>query len=254
MEGAQMKLTNFEPTVAPNNIQGQGNAVSVPSDPRAFGADTSGLEGMGKAVGVGLKLAEDNMTADVTKSMTEYQRRINDLMYNPDTGLAYLKNENARDVTAQYIAAEKKIRDEVFATVPTYKKAQDIFNQKADELTAQGIDSTNRQQYEQGKNYSLSVMNDAIEQSQIAISHNLGNEKLIESNLRNINSWGHNGSKTKGKKCWARPWPACWHRPRQTMTRRPLTTSSIKTAPWSTRLISGNTSLLTTSRRNSLSC
>ena len=181
-----MKLTNFKPTIAPNNIQGQGNAISVPSDPRAFGADTSGLEGMGRALGIGLKLAEDNMTADVTKSMTEYQRRIDDLMYNPDHGLAYLKNENARNVTQQYVEAEKKIRDEVSATVPNYKKAQDIFNQKADELTRQGIAMTDRQQYEQGKNYSLSVMNDAIEQNQISMSHNLGNDKLIESDLRNI--------------------------------------------------------------------
>lgn len=181
-----MKLTNYARSIAPNNIQGQGNAISVPSDPRAFGADTSGLEGMGRALGIGLKLAEDNMTADVTKSMTEYQRRIDDLMYNPDHGLAYLKNENARNVTQQYVEAEKKIRDEVFATVPNYKKAQDIFNQKADELTRQGIAMTDRQQYEQGKNYSLSVMNDAIEQNQISMSHNLGNDKLIESDLRNI--------------------------------------------------------------------
>lgn len=181
-----MKLTNYEPTVAPNTIQGQGKPTSVPSDPRAFGADTSGLQSMGQALNLGLKMAEDNMTADVTKAMTEYNRRMDDLMYNPDSGLAYLKNENARNVTQQYIEGEKKIRDEVFQTVPKYRKAQDIFSQKADEITANGIENTNRQQYEQGKNYSLAVMNDAIEQNQISMSHNLGNDKLIASNLNNI--------------------------------------------------------------------
>ena len=183
-----MKLTNFEPTIAPNNIQGQGNAISVPSDPRAFGADTSGLEGMGKVLGIGLKMAEDAMTADVTKAMTEYQRRMDDLQYNPEKGLAYLKNENARNVTQQYIEGEKKIREEVFQMVPKYKKAQDLFNQKADELTANGIETSNKQQYEQSKNYSLAVMNDAVEQAQISMGHNLGNEKLIDHNIKTIRS------------------------------------------------------------------
>lgn len=178
-----MKLTNYEPTVAPNTIQGQGNPISVPSDPRAFGADTSGMQSMGQALNLGLKMAEDNMTADVTKAMTEYNRRMDDLMYNPDSGLAYLKNENARNVTQQYIEGEKKIRDEVFQTVPKYKKAQDIFTAKADELTASGVEATNKQQWQQSKNYSLAVMNDAVEQQQIMQSHNLGDDKLLSSSF-----------------------------------------------------------------------
>ena len=178
-----MKLTNYEPTVAPNTIQGQGKPTSVPSDPRAFGADTSGLQSMGQALNLGLKMAEDNMTADVTKAMTEYNRRMDDLMYNPDSGLAYLKNENARNVTQQYIEGEKKIRDEVFQTVPKYKKAQDIFTAKADELTASGVEAANKQQWQQSKNYSLAVMNDAVEQQQIIQSHNLGDDKLLSSSF-----------------------------------------------------------------------
>ena len=102
-----MKLTNYAPPVQPNTISGRGNPVSNPSDPRAWGADVSGINALGNAVGIGLKMAEDDMTADVTTAMNEYNKRMDDLMYNQDNGLAYLKNENARNVSQLYQEGEK---------------------------------------------------------------------------------------------------------------------------------------------------
>lgn len=181
-----MKLTNYAPTVQPNTISGRGNPVSNPSDPRVWGADVSGINALGNAVGVGLKMAEDDMTADVTKAMNEYNRRIDDLMFNKDTGLAYLKNENARNVTQLYQQGEKKIRDEVFQMVPKYKKAQDLFIQKADASTIAGIEDTQKQAYREAQNYKTAVMNDTIETSQIAISHNYTKPQFIQNELSNI--------------------------------------------------------------------
>lgn len=181
-----MKLTNYSPTVQPNVINGRGNPVSNPSDARAWGADVSGIEGLGRAVGIGLKMAEDDMTADVTKAMNEYNRRMDDLMFNQDTGLAYLKNENARNVTQLYQEGEKKIRDEVFKMVPKYKKAQDLFLQKADASTIAGIEDTQKQAYREHQNYQMAVTNDAIETAQIAISHNYAKKGFIGQQLRNM--------------------------------------------------------------------
>lgn len=181
-----MKLTNYAPTVQPNTISGRGNPVSNPSDPRAWGTDVSGINALGNAVGVGLKMAEDDMTADVTKAMNEYNRRIDDLMFNKDTGLAYLKNENARNVTQLYQQGEKKIRDEVFQMVPKYKKAQDLFIQKADASTVAGIEDTQKQAYREAQNYKTAVMNDTIETSQIAISHNYTKPQFVQNELSNI--------------------------------------------------------------------
>lgn len=189
-----MKLTNYAPTVQPNTISGRGNPVSNPSDPRVWGADVSGINALGNAVGVGLKMAEDDMTADVTKAMNEYNRRIDDLMFNKDTGLAYLKNENARNVTQLYQQGEKKIRDEVFQMVPKYKKAQDLFIQKADASTVAGIEDTQKQAYREAQNYKTAVMNDTIETSQIAISHNYQKPEFVQNELNNIrNSIWANG-------------------------------------------------------------
>ena len=181
-----MKLTNYAPTVQPNTISGRGNPVSNPSDPRAWGTDVSGINALGNAVGVGLKMAEDDMTADVTKAMNEYNRRIDDLMFNKDTGLAYLKNENARNVTQLYQQGEKKIRDEVFQMVPKYKKAQDLFIQKADASTVAGIEDTQKKAYREAQNYKTAVMNDTIETSQIAISHNYTKPQFVQNELSNI--------------------------------------------------------------------
>ena len=181
-----MKLTNYSPQVNPNTISGRGNPVSNPSDARAWGADVSGIEGLGRAVGIGLKMAEDDMTADVTKAMNEYNRRIDDLMFNQENGLAYLKNENARNVTQLYQEGEKKIRDEVFKMVPKYKKAQDLFLQKADASTVAGIEDTQKQAYREAQNYKTAVMNDTIETSQIAISHNYTKPQFVQNELSNI--------------------------------------------------------------------
>lgn len=189
-----MKLTNYAPTVQPNTISGRGNPVSNPSDPRAWGADVSGINALGNAVGIGLKMAEDDMTADVTKAMNEYNRRMDDLMFNQDSGLAYLKNENARNVTQLYTEGEKKIRDEVFKMVPRYKKAQDLFTQKADAYTMAGIEDTQKQAYREAQNYKTAVMNDTIETSQIAISHNYQKPEFVQNELNNIrNSIWANG-------------------------------------------------------------
>lgn len=181
-----MKLTNYAPTVQPNTISGRGNPVSNPSDPRAWGADVSGINALGNAVGIGLKMAEDDMTADVTNAMNEYNKRMDDLMYNQDNGLAYLKNENARNVTQLYQEGEKKIRDEVFKMVPKYKKAQDLFTQKADAYTMAGIEDTQKQAYRESQNYKTAVMNDTIETSQIAISHNYQKPEFVQNELSNI--------------------------------------------------------------------
>lgn len=181
-----MKLTNYAPTVQPNTISGRGNPVSNPSDPRAWGADVSGINALGNAVGIGLKMAEDDMTADVTNAMNEYNKRMDDLMYNQDNGLAYLKNENARNVTQLYQEGEKKIRDEVFKMVPKYKKAQDLFIQKADASTVAGIEDTQKQAYREAQNYKTAVMNDTIETSQIAISHNYTKPQFVQNELSNI--------------------------------------------------------------------
>lgn len=181
-----MKLTNYAPTVQPNTISGRGNPVSNPSDARAWGADVSGINALGNAVGIGLKMAEDDMTADVTNAMNEYNKRMDDLMYNQDNGLAYLKNENARNVTQLYQEGEKKIRDEVFKMVPKYKKAQDLFIQKADASTVAGIEDTQKQAYREAQNYKTAVMNDTIETSQIAISHNYTKPQFVQNELSNI--------------------------------------------------------------------
>lgn len=181
-----MKLTNYAPTVQPNTISGRGNLVSNPSDPRAWGADVSGINALGNAVGIGLKMAEDDMTADVTNAMNEYNKRMDDLMYNQDNGLAYLKNENARNVTQLYQEGEKKIRDEVFKMVPKYKKAQDLFIQKADASTVAGIEDTQKQAYREHQNYQMAVTNDTIETAQIAISHNYDKKGFIGQQLKGV--------------------------------------------------------------------
>ena len=181
-----MKLTNYAPTVQPNTISGRGDPVSNPSDPRAWGADVSGINALGNAVGIGLKMAEDDMTADVTKAMNEYNRRMDDLMFNQENGLAYLKNENARNVTQLYQEGEKKIRDEVFKMVPKYKKAQDLFIQKANASTIAGIEDTQKQAYREHQNYKMAVMNDTIETSQIVISHNYTKPQFVQNELSNI--------------------------------------------------------------------
>lgn len=184
-----MKLSSYQESVNKNTINAQLSPmqnVNTPVLPAAYGADTSGLQSLNKAIGAGMELAEDNMTADVTKSLTEYQKRMDDLMYNPDSGLAYLKNENARNVTQQYIDGEKKIREEVFKTVPRYRQAQEIFLNKANAMAEQGVEQSNRQMYKESLNYSIAVMNDEAETLQIQAAHNYTQKGFLSTHMKDF--------------------------------------------------------------------
>lgn len=181
-----MKLSSYQESVKRNTINGQLSPmqnVNTPVLPAAYGVDTSGWQNLNKAVGVGLQVAEDNMVADVTKSLTEYQKRMDDLMYNPDSGLAYLKNENARNVTQMYVDGEKKIREDVLKTVPKYRQAQETFLNKANAITMQGVEQSNQQSYRESLNYSIAVMNDNAETIQTMAAHNYTQKGFLSKQM-----------------------------------------------------------------------
>ena len=129
-----MKVTGYKPQVQLNTINPP--AVSMPRDLNAYGANQSGSNQLGRAIGqaVGFidRELEEKMTADVMAANTEYSKRLNDTLYG-ENGLMLRQQNNAANITSELEDAEKKIRSEVLQNNKiSYQRAGRAFNITAD--------------------------------------------------------------------------------------------------------------------------
>lgn len=178
-----MKLTHYSPAVDKNTINAR---VQAPPEVRTFASGTQGLEGMQRAIGIGLKVYDDNMMADTMKAINEYQKRVDELNFNPDNGLYNLQNENAKGVTGKYTDGAAKIRDEVLKDVPSYGKARDAFLNAVGKIDNQNIEMFQKKEYSEAEKYKQAQLNDSIEQAQISIDRSYKVDGFIGNQLGNV--------------------------------------------------------------------
>lgn len=102
-----MKLASYNPQVNLNTINAH---TEVPSDGAAWGADVSGYKALGNAVQIGLKTAEENLTADVMAANSEYNRLMGEgtLKLEQDN-----KEGNARNITNDYDNLHGQVLDQL---------------------------------------------------------------------------------------------------------------------------------------------
>ena len=85
-----MKFSQYASQVNPNTIQGQ---VQRPGDLNSYGGNGAGYEAIGRGLGAVneayQKFIESVDQSRVVEADAEYDKRISDLLYNPQNGLMY---------------------------------------------------------------------------------------------------------------------------------------------------------------------
>lgn len=110
-----MKLSQFQPAVSPNTIEGR---VTAPGNEESYGKDVHGAEVMNNALSQVKDFADKvwvrNQNNRVIDATNDYQRRISSLMNDENAGL-YVTNQgdNAERIQDLYTEQEQKIRADV---------------------------------------------------------------------------------------------------------------------------------------------
>lgn len=110
-----MKLSQFQPAVSPNTIEGR---VTAPGNEESYGKDVHGTEVMNNALSQVRDFADTlwvkNQNNRVIDATNDYQRRISSLMNDENAGL-YVTNQgdNAERIQDLYTEQEQKIRADV---------------------------------------------------------------------------------------------------------------------------------------------
>lgn len=110
-----MKLSQFQPAVSPNTIEGR---VTAPGNEESYGKDVHGTEVMNNALAQVRDFADTlwvkNQNNRVIDATNDYQRRISSLMNDENEGL-YVTNQgdNAERIQDLYTEQEQKIRANV---------------------------------------------------------------------------------------------------------------------------------------------
>lgn len=138
----------YNRAVEPNTIQGQ---VQTSSNPTAYGENTNGsqaiIAGLGEAQKQLQGYVDDQINLSVIDAKNQYEAGMNDLLNNPKTGLLNQQDMNALDVVQKYQEGESKLRNEVLAGLPNYKKAQDTFLNMANEVNNRNTGQMMKYQY-----------------------------------------------------------------------------------------------------------
>lgn len=143
-----MQIKSYNRAVDPNTINGQ---VRAPADINAYGGNVSGqrtlMEGLDAVSKQWQSYVDDQINMSVLDAKNKYEAGMNDLLNNPQTGLLNKQDINALDVVKQYQEGEAKIRQDVLAGLPNYRKARDAFLNMANDVNTRTTGTVMKYQY-----------------------------------------------------------------------------------------------------------
>ena len=181
-----MDIKPYNRAVDGNTVQGQ---IQAPANAEAYGANTGGSQilekGLNDARAQLQAYMDDLINLKVVDASNQYQQKINDLLNNPEKGLLTKKDVNALDVMRQYEEGEAKIRQEVMATLPDYKKAHLAFTSMADDTNLAKLGVAMKYQYERQEEYRDNVFNTRIAQNTDNVVENGINANIFDAYNKN---------------------------------------------------------------------
>lgn len=143
-----MQIKSYNRAVDPNTINGR---VQAPADINAYGGNVSGqrtlMEGLDAVSKQWQAYVDDQINMSVLDAKNKYEAGMNDLLNNPQTGLLNKQDINALDVVKQYQEGEAKIRQDVLAGLPNYRKARDAFLNMANDVNTRTTGTVMKYQY-----------------------------------------------------------------------------------------------------------
>ena len=174
-----MKLATYNPTVKLNNINGQVQAYDTG---QAGAMQARSLQGLGAAINFA---GEQIDSVNVQAASNEYTKRLNDLLYNPDSGLMNTKMQGADGITAKFEEEEKKIRQEVGKQYRFYSpKGTMVFDRLTENTASQRRTLVSKHQAQQFEAYKDVTFNNAIELNTATAADNYTDAAVVDDNIR----------------------------------------------------------------------
>lgn len=195
-----MKITGYQPTVQLN--AGNAPKVQAAGDINAFGGTGKALgeigQGLEQMAVVQQKKIEQDMVTSVTQANTEYNKRIDDLMYGDD-GLLKKQLGAAKTIDVDFVAKEKQIRADVSNMIPKYKKAELAFNTMTDKDAEQRFNIIRKYSSEQADKERDFNFSNAMDLTSSTAQNNYAIPSVISTQLDKAKklTWATYGS-TRG--------------------------------------------------------
>ncbi len=125
------------------NVQARGNEMAG----QAYGVLARGVGQLGAVI---QHQQEEQDALNVQAASNEYTKRLNDVLYNQDNGLMNTQMQGADGITAQFEAAERKIRQEVGQQFKFHTaKGINAYNRMTDNSATQRFEMVRRHQTQQ---------------------------------------------------------------------------------------------------------
>ena len=160
------------------NVQARGNEMAG----QAYGALARGVGQLGAVI---QRQQEEQDALNVQAASNEYTKRLNDVLYNQDNGLMNTQMQGADGITAQFEAAERKIRQEVGQQFKFHTaKGINAYNRMTDNSATQRFEMVRRHQTQQYNAYKGQVLNNALELNVQTAADNYTMPEVVEQNMR----------------------------------------------------------------------
>lgn len=161
-----MKLTQYDSTINRNLSNAKINPVT---DPNAYGANVTGTEALGNALGQVIDARTKAWMKDqndrVVDATNEYNRQINSLLYDEKNGLTNtMQGKNAEGLQAAYQQNEEKIRQQIMRQYGISSEyANRAFRNQVETSITSNLDSIDKFQRKEFLSYASNQMTEMNE-------------------------------------------------------------------------------------------
>lgn len=161
-----MKLTQYDSTINKNLSNAKINPIT---DPNAYGANVTGTEALGNALGQVIDARTKAWMKDqndrVVDATNEYNRQINSLLYDEKNGLTNtMQGKNAEGLQAAYQQNEEKIRQQIMRQYGISSEyANRAFRNQVETSITSNLDSIDKFQRKEFLSYASNQMTEMNE-------------------------------------------------------------------------------------------
>lgn len=161
-----MKLTQYDSTINRNLSNAKINPVT---DPNAYGANVTGTEALGNALGQVIDARTKAWMKDqndrVVDATNEYNRQINSILYDEKNGLTNtMQGKNAEGLQAAYQQNEEKIRQQIMRQYGISSEyANRAFRNQVETSITSNLDSIDKFQRKEFLSYASNQMTEMNE-------------------------------------------------------------------------------------------
>lgn len=161
-----MKLTQYDSSINRNLSNAKINPIT---DPNAYGANVTGTEALGNALGQVIDARTKAWMKDqndrVVDATNEYNRQINSLLYDEKNGLTNtMQGKNAEGLQAAYQQNEEKIRQQIMRQYGISSEyANRAFRNQVETSITSNLDSIDKFQRKEFLSYASNQMTEMNE-------------------------------------------------------------------------------------------